>query len=276
MIITDKFVYIHMPKTGGTFVETVLHKIHEARGDVFERRRADQAPRRRPLREWFQKRRPVFLELYNQAGGNDWNQHGHVSQIPPEHAHKPILTTLRNPDDRYVSQYEFEWWKQNPGSFFRHFETLKERYPNYPELTFEEFVTLSNAYSADEINLRFEPDDQLGRHTVQFIKYFYRNPALLTEIDAAYLAEKRYEADLAQNLHYTFTHDLNQQLYDFLRTMDYAHEEIAFVLQHKKVLPNGKGRNEDQKWEKYYTPALKAYVRHHERLLYTKFPVFDC
>ncbi|NOG51694.1 MAG: hypothetical protein HND48_21390 [Chloroflexi bacterium] len=58
--------------------------------------------------------------------------------------------------------------------------------------------------------------------------------------------------------------------------MDYPHEEIAFILQHQKVLPNGQGRSEDQTWEKYYTPALKAAVRHYERMLFEMFPVFDC
>lgn len=276
MIITSRFVYVHMPKTGGTFVETVLRKIHEKRGDAIEHRRADQPPRRRSLRELLKKPRPVFLELSHPAGENQWNQHGRVSQIPPEHRDKPILTTLRNPYDRYVSQFEFKWWQQYPNSFFRNLDDLKARYPHYPNITFEEFVELSNTFSADELNQRFDPQDRLGRHTIQFVKYFYSNPAALSEIDAEYLAARRYWDDIHPNLHFTFTHDLNQQLYDFLLTMGYPHDEIAFILHHQKVLPNGQGRREDQKWEKYYTPSLKAAVRHHERMLFEMFPVFDC
>ncbi|NOG51695.1 MAG: sulfotransferase family 2 domain-containing protein [Chloroflexi bacterium] len=157
MIITDRFVYIHMPKTGGTFVETVLRKIHEKRGDLIEHRRADQPPRRRSLRDLFKKRRPVFLELINLAGPNEWNQHGRVSQIPPEHRDKPVLTTLRNPYDRYVSQYEFKWWQQHPETFFRNVGDLKTKYPQYPDISFAEFVEVSNTFSADELEAAFRP-----------------------------------------------------------------------------------------------------------------------
>ena len=32
MIITDKFVYIHLPKTGGTFVEKIIEKVYRNMG----------------------------------------------------------------------------------------------------------------------------------------------------------------------------------------------------------------------------------------------------
>jgi hypothetical protein len=100
MIITDKFVYIHMPKTGGTFVSTLLEKIHTARGDGIVRRRADEKPKFSLSSLWSSK--PTFLILANQQDNGDWNQHGTTAQIPAEHRHKPVLTTIRNPYDRYV------------------------------------------------------------------------------------------------------------------------------------------------------------------------------
>jgi hypothetical protein len=41
------------------------------------------------------------------------------------------------------------------------------------------------------------------------------------------------------------------------------------------VLPQGKGRGKDQKWEKYYTPELKELVRKKDWLLFELFPEFD-
>ena len=32
MLLTDKFVYIHNPKTGGTFVREMLRRIHNGQG----------------------------------------------------------------------------------------------------------------------------------------------------------------------------------------------------------------------------------------------------
>jgi hypothetical protein len=124
-------------------------------------------------------------------------------------------------------------------------------------------------------NTRFTWEDRLGQQTLQFIEYFYQNPARVTEIDAAYLEKKCYLEDLYPNLHFTFTHDLNRQLYEFLRKMGYAEPEIAFIREHEKVMPKQGGRNEKQNWEKYYTPELKAKVRHHERMLFEMFPEFD-
>ena len=32
MLVTERFTYIHQPKTGGTFVAAMLGRIHEANG----------------------------------------------------------------------------------------------------------------------------------------------------------------------------------------------------------------------------------------------------
>ena len=44
MLVTDMFVYIHHPKTGGTFVTTMLMRAHEARGDVVQTAYAPAEP----------------------------------------------------------------------------------------------------------------------------------------------------------------------------------------------------------------------------------------
>lgn len=275
MIITEQFVYVHMPKTGGTFVSTLLRKIHEARGDQIEERRADQAPVRRfSFKGWINPR-PKFLILINPQENGDWNQHGTTAQIPPEHRDKPILTTIRNPYDRYVSQYEFQWWRHRPTAFTEDLDALKAAYPHYPEITFADFIAISNTFFLGNNNPHFGTEDRLGRHTTQFIHYYYRDQQRFNTIDAAYLRDQRYREDLRPNLHFTFTENLNQQLYDFLVKFGYPQDEIGFIPDHGKIFPKEGGRSADQTWEKYYTPALKAWVRHHERMLFELFPHFD-
>jgi hypothetical protein len=37
----------------------------------------------------------------------------------------------------------------------------------------------------------------------------------------------------------------------------------------------GRGRRNDQNWEKYYTPALKKFIREKDWVLFEMFPEFD-
>jgi hypothetical protein len=75
MVITRHFVFLHVPKTGGTFVRDVCLK---------------QAPR-----GW---------EAHNWRPGRP---HARYVSIPEDCAHLPVLCFVRNPWDWYVSWYEF-------------------------------------------------------------------------------------------------------------------------------------------------------------------------
>ena len=66
MIVTDKFVFIHFFRTGGTFINELL------------------------------------LE---HVGGKMLCYHGHSSIIPNEYKHLPVIGIVRNPWDWYVSVY---------------------------------------------------------------------------------------------------------------------------------------------------------------------------
>ena len=100
MIFTDRFVYVHEPKTGGTFVTSALFRLYglkwtrwtHLRDAVFREARA---------------RHPKYGALVH-----DGNKHGLCRSIPAAHKAKPVLATVRNPFDLYVSQYEFGWWKR--------------------------------------------------------------------------------------------------------------------------------------------------------------------
>lgn len=65
MIIDKNFVYVHIPKTGGTWMRQALRLL------------------------------PSFEHEYA----------GHRISIPVEHLHKPVFTIVRNPWDLYVSSY---------------------------------------------------------------------------------------------------------------------------------------------------------------------------
>jgi hypothetical protein len=72
MILSNRFVFIHMPKTGGSFVRELL--THHAPAD------------------W-------QIELHD--------NHPSIRDIPPTHKSLPIFGLVRNPFDWYVSWYHY-------------------------------------------------------------------------------------------------------------------------------------------------------------------------
>ena len=259
MILTDRFVYVHQPKTGGTFVTTVLEQIHGHRPEAGVVAR---------LRRWFAGGAAAGSSLVN------INQHGTCDEIPRSHQGKPIVSTIRNPYDRYVSQYEFEWWKTHPEQFCDP-ALIKQRYPHFPELSFAEFVDISNSLFLKVKNEKFAPAESPGRNTLQFVLYFCRNPReLFPRIDAEYLASRRYRHDMYPVV-FLHTDRLNQDLYEFLLNAGYERSQIDFILTQKKVFPQKAPKRQDRPWQSYYTPELKQVVRTKERLLFELFPEFD-
>lgn len=71
MIVTDKFVFAHLPRSGGTFVSEVIRKFFPSAHEI-----GHHLPR----------------EL-----------------LPREYSHLPVLGTVRNPWEFYVSLYHYVW-----------------------------------------------------------------------------------------------------------------------------------------------------------------------
>lgn len=130
MIFTDRFVYVHQPKTGGTFVTAVLFRLHEFRWTRWTH-----------LRSAFR----VNLVHRNRYGTLVYNNHKHGGRaaIPPEQRHKPVLATVRNPYDLYVSQYEFGWWRRRE---YRRFFSPETSFADYVRIAGDAFGSLSEQF----------------------------------------------------------------------------------------------------------------------------------
>ncbi|HET6980354.1 MAG TPA: hypothetical protein VFI24_28725 [Pyrinomonadaceae bacterium] len=264
MIFTDRFVYVHEPKTGGTFVTSMLFRLYGLRWT-----------------RWTHMRNAVLGEVQGThphygALVHNSNKHGGCNEIPPSQRGKKILATVRNPFDLYVSQYEFGWWKRS--EFRKYYEAVpnfRRDYPNFPDLDFAGYVRLSNEAFRSLAN-GHASDVGPGLITEQFLKFYFIDPgAAYAKLSrGAYAANGAHLADM-HDLHFIRTDDLNRGLFDFLARNDYAHEDISFILAEGKILPRGKGRETHQKWEQYYTPELKEIVRRKEEFLFKLFPEFD-
>ena len=76
-------------------------------------------------------------------------------------------------------------------------------------------------------------------------------------------------------VHFIKTNRLNQELYDFLLSMCYRACDLDFLPGLDRILPMGRGRRDEQNWERYYTPDLKAFIRKKDYALFDMFPDFD-
>jgi len=249
MILTDDFVYIHQPKTGGTFVTRVVERLY-------------QDGRRGPL--------------------VNTHKHGSCSDIPPAWRSKPRITTIRNPYDRYVSQYRFAWWKRHPELYCGE-AAMRDMFPHYPELSFGEFLELANArfvgcHQGKDTgfhNASFPEDRRLGWHTEQFVRFYCAEPrevfAALTEDG---IAEGRCRRAMFE-IRFLTAERLNVGLHAFLGELGHAPDAIAFVRGAERIYPDEGGRAAEDRWESYYTPELKRLVRTRERLLFQLFPEYD-
>ena len=130
MVITDKFVYIHKPKTGGTFVTDSLLELHDGKWNW-----------------WIHFKLALLkkVQFKNNVGTLTLtaNKHGGCLEIPAKYRDKIIVSTIRNPFDYYVSQYEFGWWKRKEWlPYYQKLENFKARYSTFPDLKFGDFLAL--------------------------------------------------------------------------------------------------------------------------------------
>lgn len=263
MVITDRFVYIHKPKTGGTFVTDAILNLYEGKWTIFHH-------------AWLATAKVL---RYKNRFGNLWltaDKHGGCNNIPKSQLQKTIVSTIRNPFDYYVSQYEFGWWKRK--EWLRYYKTLEgfSTYEkNFPNLSFTQFMELMSLAFNPARHRDFYNPECLGRNTVEFVNDCFHEPEeVLSKLSHEYIGSAYYRADMYP-VQFIFTHKLNQQLYEFLLQQGYPEESIHSIIAKKKVLPQGKGRKKEQAWEKYYTPELKVLVRKKDWMLFQLFSEFE-
>jgi Sulfotransferase family len=243
MIGADKFVFVHLPKTGGTFVTETLISMEKLLGS-----------------KWIEKK------------------HANCRAIPAFFRDKIILSIIRNPYDRYVSQYEFGWWKREQFlPYYREVPDFNEKYPDFPELEFSDFVRLYNEAFCTGTNRDLGSENGLGYHTERFVNFYFK-----VEKKAGLLSLKNMpvtrDNSLGQMFPVRFIHQerLNTELYEFLLELGYPDDTLRTILDRPKVYPHGgQPRNLVQQWSSYYEPELLDFVRRRERILFELFPEYN-
>jgi len=263
VILTDRFVAVHEPKTGGTFVASALFELYGARWNL--RTRLASALGRNLVTRG---KHGTFVFTNNKHGG--------CNEVPQGWRGRPILASVRNPYDLYVSQYEFGWWKRRSFlSWYRRVPDFERRFPRFPDLSFPEYMELTGAAFRTLRNDRFGGERGPGLYTEQFVKFYFKSPEeAFARLDDAYIAAQTYRDDM-YDLRFIRTERLNQDLYEFLIGMGFGPGDAGIVLKLGRILPQGKGRPAGARWETYYTEELKRSVRERDRLVFAIFPEFD-
>lgn len=249
MLVTDSFVFLHIPKTAGTFVTRALEDVYAKTG----------------------------RNLTNLDDGSHRSKHGFLRDIPAEHRHKPVIACLRNPFDHYVSHYEFRWWHTAPNSLFDDIE-MKHHFPDYPNLSFAEFLTsVMDWYRSPKPERAELAKSRIGFLTRQYLYYLCDEPeAVISALAAGQLEAFAIARNPRVRLLHTET--INTELADFLESTGFTAEETAELRAAAPALPHkpqaSGAHRANQNWQSYYTPELVDLVRRHDRLLFEAFPEY--
>jgi hypothetical protein len=258
MVITDKFVFLHLPKTGGIFVTEILKRVQS------------NIKARNPHKV------PFFLNLMTPNTQRLYakfkeNQHGAYEQIPEEYRDRPVFAVMRNPFDRYVSIFEYGvnpgGWRYNP---YAEEKAIRQEFPNFPDLTFKDYLRLENSFG-----LRGRPyhdilRSNIGLLTFQFIQMFFKDPGeTFRSLNDEYVNSDRYKEDMPEII-FLRMENLNRDLYHILLKFGYAVEDISFILNAEKIHI----KSTTKLWEEYYTEDLIQYVSYKERFLFRLFPEY--
>lgn len=242
MFILPNAVFIHMPKIGGTFVVDVLQKL---------------------------PRQPSLATLRDKIHTRLAGKHPYCRAIPAYARQRQIFSCIRSPIDWYISNYHYAWWRTNPQDY-----PGLANHPDWPNLSFDDYMALSNTDWLNVRNPEITVNPTLGRLTTLFINYFSRDPiAVLTAQgdDASLLAHLQNTLYPVTFLH---TENLNQELYDFLRTLGYQETALTFIHDKPPLSPRG-NRDRSKTWSDYFSEPLFMEMLHRDRLLYQLFPTLE-
>jgi len=257
MVITNDFVFLHYPKTGGTFCETHIMRLYK-QGN---RERLLNLLRRKPVR-WRRSLR----------------RHFGVHAIPRYARHLPKVSCIRNPYDRWVSHYEFKVYKHHP-EVVPNLKHIKEEYPHFPDVSLTEFIKLANKYFSKVQNqLEKTEDEKLGYYSAQFITMFCPRPTEILALPKAEITAELVRSKMAPDITFLQTSNLNQELHNYLVQFNHDPAELESILESPKIVPDKSGPSSlrpDGAWRTYFTKEAVEIVNDKEALIFELFPQFQ-
>lgn len=260
MLVTESFILLNYPKTGSTFARTAIK-------EIYQRRVSERSAARRILDRLGIMPRPFIRELMLpnimiSGVQRPADQHGTYSQIPPQYRDREIVTICRNPYSRFISTYEFGWWREHPPI---NSQLIVEHFPQFPDLSLDDYVRFSELAMRHGRLKGKDTQARVGNQTVQFIQMFFRNPpSILDNITDEYIDSDRIFEDIAP-VTFLKQETLNQDLADYLAGHGFTRKELDFVRARDKInVTPDKTPDAGKLW----TQCALDYVRNNERLIF--------
>ncbi len=245
IVVNDAFVYIHHPKTGGTFVTEMLRKVSSI----------DKA---------------IYIKELPGL------KHAGIGKIPDEFRHLKVVTNVRNVFEHYVSRYTFGWWAdpEHSNKIFK-MEKVRDEYPEFPDLSFSQFLRFFNQWHLRG-SMAAGRIEQLSKANIGF------NSWVLTRLTSKKPAKLIQNIDDMKddNLHKRFskirflrTENLNSDLHGLLKECGADDKKILPILDAPPILPKKGGRGKKKKtWHKYFNEQDIAFIVEKDRLYFRLFP----
>jgi hypothetical protein len=223
MIVTPHFICIHLQKTGGSFIrEYLTNNIPNAK--------------------------------YNGI------VHDKACDIPKRYRQKPILGTIRNPWDWYVSWYAST---QRTEALKGPFKVL---HPNGKQTNFVEFMSKIANLNTKVHNIDFGLINRLGIgiYTYYYIQSYCRNQAVVFKA----LKTKSITDDMVFNIHLCRTENLREDLTNFL-----ADTTVGITEQQKNTLATMAKVNTSKhgRYQEYYDAKLRQSVEKMDKYIVNRF-----
>lgn len=226
MIVTDKFVFVHFPRTGGTFVTDVIMK-------------------------FFPSAREIGYHLPR-------------SLLPKEHSHLPVLGTIRNPWEFYVSWYYHIWPRDIGKPLFSWLtDNCKEQFEGAIRNALNFGVDNGRLDALiekmpDEADYRTRNIPNITKDSLRKVRgtgvgyYTFRFNQLFGNADEVFFCRQER---------------LRTDLINFLEQVGSANDEVrTYILESKK-----KNTAEHRHYSTYYTPNMAELVSIRDRAVIERF-----
>lgn len=271
MIITDKFVLLAFPKTGTSYTTRALRIIH-ARRRLWGRIYPLQWQKRDFYRPGYREHR-ITLPAAPPHHKARSSRHGTYRDIPIDARDRTIASVVRNPFTRYTSAYLYQTRMRKNLRPMADVELLKTLYPDYPDLSFEDYYEMSQRFQGARELLGIETPIELGAQTVEFIRFYFREPEqVLRKIDHDYIASGAFREDMPE-VRFLHQESLRQDFCALLADMGYSEQEVA-VAENLDQVNVARRDKKEQSLGHFYSPELAQKVLERDALIFQLFPEY--
>ena len=255
MIITPDFILLNYPKTGTTFAREIVSKAYAGRQSVANKLLTNLGLKAPDVRDLMLPK----LRLNGALDQGYKDQHGKVRQIPDEFADRDVVSIFRDPVSRYLSMYHYRRWLG-----FAAFKgpRVKEAYPNFPDLSFDEYLSWLFRYEAPKF-LPIETKNKYGYQTLTFIHFYFRDPAAVLR---SYEAGRDDYIREFESIRFLQQESLNADLKKLLCEYGFTECELEFI---SKAPRRNESKNSRTKTE--ISESASQMIMEYDRFLYSLF-----